>query len=142
MRTDTFTCSRCGVTEPAWNIIDGMGGTSRYTVRSSNGAKLCKACGDAESQAEIQSPATVRAFGYLKSGMGGVSHGDEWQSVSGGKLGTVVHVGAEVPRTRYGPYGVRHFVRVRDVFGSLWHGTAARGMYVTLRRVRKIPNPV
>lgn len=128
----TFRCHDCGAEGPAFP--EG-GGCSNYILAREGSAdvKVCPGCADVRHRAEITGGAS-RTFGYLGTAQGPARIGAPFEGVHGKVLGRVVHVGREVPRTRWGPYGVRYYVRVRLFDGSLWHGTGAPGMWCPLRR--------
>ena len=155
--TETFTCAACGKEGKAWNPITILAGphagqrsgTSNYLIvsrdndywRSRNVAADSKVCTDCAMAADLETLRTAdRMFGYLACAQAQHPNirsehvGQEWQSVAGGKLGTVIHVGAAHPLSRSPDR--RYHIRVRDVHGGLWHGTGASGMWASLRRVK------
>lgn len=127
----TFTCADCGIVGDAFP----NGSTSAYTVRAADNGHLCKACGN---RSELRALAAGdRMFGYLACSDRGEHVGQEWQGVSGVLLGRVTRVGAVHPFSQRGRYGdVRRYVRVRDVDGKDWHGTAGSGLWASLRRCK------
>ncbi len=134
---EQFRCADCGFEGLAF---PPEGGGSNYLVRR-NRQKICKDCAEKEDRVKIAAGAD-RIFGYLECGSlrprqeCGIERGPgtAFQGVHGRTLGHVCRVGKVVPRTRYGPYGTRNYVRVVMFDGSLWHGTGANGMWCSLRR--------
>lgn len=127
----TFACADCGIVGEAFP----NGCTSAYTIRAADNGKLCAACGN---RSELRALAAGdRMFGYLACSDRGEHVGQEWQGVSGVLLGRVTRVGAVHPFSQRGRYGdVRRYVRVQDVNGKNWHGTAGSGLWASLRRCK------
>lgn len=137
-KNETFRCASCGVEQAAWDRDpSGFCWTPRYATVSEYGAEgrayatkglgagdhVCTACAD-ELERETIKDAKVHS-GYLSS------DGTEWTTWTGGKLGRVVVTGKRHHWSRE-----RFYVTVRDVYGALWHGTAGRGMWASLRRMK------
>lgn len=119
----TFQCADCGKVE----LTRLMGGTG-YSTDAKTGEKRCYACTDKRERAFM---GTVDRFtGYLSS------DGREFQTWSGGTLGTVVH-SKPCKLTRISFTHDRHTyrsVRVRALDGSVWYGRGSPGIVLTLRR--------
>lgn len=138
---ERFTCSRCEFSDVAFPPAGGGSNYLVHHVREGLSVKLCPGCAEKGDRERIAAGART-AFGYLACGKlkgsqpFGIDRdpGTSFDGVHGRSMGRVVHVGAEVPRTRCGPYGVRHYLRVRMFDGSTWHGTGAPGMWCSLRR--------
>ena len=123
----TYDCATCAAKLPLFNGPCGNYGADK------EGRKHCPdCCAASDAEAMRTEP---RFTGYLASTSGNARVGLAFTTWHGRVLGTVVHVGASVPGTKHGPFGERHYVRVRDRYGADWHGTGAPGMYCNLRRI-------
>lgn len=142
-------CALCSIEGPAY---PETGGASNFLRTSRNcrpglWLKICPDCAENEDRESIKVEKVETIFGYLSISGGKVQArqscgldqhpGTSFDGVHGRTLGRVVSVGKEVPRTRFGPFGVRHYVNVQTFDGTLWHGTGAPGMWCRLKRSKQ-----
>ena len=88
---------------------------------TAEGRTMCYACADDAQRETMRTADRITAY----------QSGSDITTWSGGKLGRIVTTGKRHPWSRE-----RHYVSVRDVHGQWWHGTAADGMWASLRRCR------
>jgi len=125
LKSERFYCMACGFAGPAF-----LGPCSEYAILAKSrgnlkeGDKICRTCSGKFETETLADPNVTRFVGYLSS------DGKSLSTWDGTILGRASK-GAQHPWSRE-----RFYVRVTDVHGGKWHGTAAPGMWASLRRVK------
>ena len=92
-------------------------------ARDAEGRTCCYPCADAMDREQMRTADRFTAY----------QSGDRITTWTGGTLGRIVRVGKVHRWSRE-----RRYVSVVDVHGARWHGTAADGMWASLRRCKRV----